>query len=251
MIFMNGVVAMAQSAASGRGRGSSRSRKPSGDFRTSLQKMADFLEQHSCERIELEKLGNQFGIQKRRLSDVVTVLSSIGYCTVVERLHVTHIGMSGVKKWYQVHKIEKNFRDESKELLSFFDGDCTVTLNWLAVAFIDIFGVLEAHQVDLHAAAAFLSRNVKNFKTVLCKLYIISMVLDIIGFLEKESGHHAVRLTKQAADLLDLNDTSPIRTLSIDFLTSRYSEVVEKRRRAYIEAVSQSSSVSQLNFNFT
>lgn len=247
---MNSMVAMNLQQASNIHGTTSRARKPSGDFRTSLEKLVRFLEQHSGEVIDLDKLSNQFGIQRRRLSDVVTILASMGYCTTSERLHITQLGLPNVKKWYKVHKTEKNFRDESKDLQSFFDGDCTVTLNWLTVAFIDIFGILESQQIDLHAAAAFLSRNVKNFKTVLCKLYIISMVLEIVGFLEKESGRHVVRLTKEANDVLDLNK-SPIKTLSIDFLTSRYSECVEKRRRAYIEAASQSSSITHCNFNFT
>lgn len=248
MIYVPNLVAVtAKQAVYGTG---VRTRKPSGDFRSSLQKIVDFLQAHSGEAIDLDKLSNQFKIQRRRLSDVVTILSSISFCSLTERKYVTYLGLSIVKSWYTQHKIEKKFRDESKDLLQYFDGDCTVTLNWLTVAFIDIFGILESQQLDLHGAAAFLSRNIKNFKTVLCKLYIISMVLDIIGFLEKESGRHVVRLTKEGNNVLDIS-SSPMKTLSIDFLTSKYSDCIEKRRRAYVSVACQSPYINHLNFNFT
>jgi hypothetical protein len=119
-----------------------------------------------------------------------------------------------------------------KSLCELFPSDHCVGLPSLTVSFMLLFGAMHIEKLDLREVSCFFSRNTIRYKSTLCKLYQIALILSAIGLIARTSQVCEVKIQPPFAD--ELPEVVSEIPISVELLLNRPSKAGDRisRRRA-------------------
>jgi hypothetical protein len=175
---------------------------------------------------------SKFGFVRRRIYDVVTVLSAIGYCERSSVDSLTWAGSSNVLKTF--YKLQKDAQAGSADLtLDEIVGCQTdVSVAGLTVAFILCFLALQKSRLDIKHVSLYLARHSRRKTTTLGKVYQISHILEAAGVMERSGLPREVGIVSCFFAPIELSEqtkrTAPKSLYSLEALLVHVDPVKER-----------------------
>jgi hypothetical protein len=156
-------------------------------------------------------------IKHRRLYDVINVFTALGCASRVNGDEILWHGRDQIITKLLQAKESMNIARYDVPLASLFPPETSVGLTSLTVSFLMLFPALGTHEIDLREASAFFSRNNQKYKTVLCKLYQIAVILASLGLTNRTENVCQIKVLPPVLRLFD-DHQNP---MSIDNLLNR------------------------------
>jgi hypothetical protein len=197
---------------------------PNTKFRNAVSSVVGELDEHIGEPYSLLRLGKRHHLKVRRLYDVVNVFSAIGCVRRLNGDEIVWIGRDEIIGKLQREKEALGISNADAGLSDLFPPENSVGLTSLTIAFLMLFPALGTHEVDLREASSFFARSTKKYKTVICKLYQIAVILGALGITSKTQNMSEVRILAPLERLLG-DDESPI---SIESLLNRPNDAADQ-----------------------
>jgi hypothetical protein len=154
-------------------------------FRTSIQAFVADAESHLGSEYAISRLLTRFGFQKRRLYDVLCVLSSVGCCEKRSNDAVHWFGQSRILAIFQKLQLDAGVHLPVPTLDSIIGSNDTVSISPLTIQFALCFLVLQMDTLDIRHISRYLSRRTLRHKSTLCKLYQIAHILEAAGIIRR------------------------------------------------------------------
>jgi hypothetical protein len=150
-------------------------------FRTAVQAIVTELEQHPGQSRSIPQLHRRHQIKQRRLCDVINVFTAIGCASRAGVDEIAWNGRNHIFNKLLQHKRSLHIENYATPLASLFPPESSVGLTSLTLAFLMLFPAIRVEIIDLRQASAFFSRDTTKYKTTLCKLYQITLILGALG----------------------------------------------------------------------
>jgi hypothetical protein len=196
------------------------------------------LDGHIGEASSVLGLHKRHQLKTRRLYDVVNVFSAIGCARRLSGDEIVWVGRDEIVAKLQQHKKALGVSNANVTLSHLFPPENSVGLTSLTIALLMLFPALGTREIDLREASSFFARATKKYKTVLCKLYQIAVILGVIGLTNKTQNVCEVRLLQPLESLL-ADDEGP---MSIGKLLNRPNSGLQQykaRRDEYLSFARQ------------
>ena len=146
---------------------------------------------------DLHKTANYIGFHKRRFYDVIHVLDALGCCDKLDADSFKFNGLSCVKgKILQMCQDFDVFNPDKSLSEVLPPEDCTSITDYTKVIIL-CFVAMGIDSLDIKQLSYYLTRNGGRNKTVLCKLYQISQILDAIGIITKTNNISEIYLNER------------------------------------------------------
>jgi hypothetical protein len=212
---------------------------PNTKFRNAASSVVSELDQHIGEPYSILRLHTLQQLKSRRLYDVMNVFSAIGCARRLSREEIVWVGRDAIMAKLQQEKTALGVSNEDVPMSHLFPSENSVGLTSLTIAFLMLFPALGTREIDLREASWFFARTTKKYKTVLCNLYQIAVILGALGLTDKTKNMCEVRMLPPLEPLL-ADDESPI---SIGKLLNRPTDGAGKYkvRRAEYKSFAQRS----------
>ena len=157
---------------------------------------------------DTDELSRAFGINKRRLFDVVGVLNAIG---CVHKIGTSKLVWEGLDKYHSKElEFAKNFGVfDSKVPLSkliFTNEDSSISE--LTNQLLTLFFALNCKTLNIQDVAKFICRDSNNVKKLLSKMYQITHILNSIGFITRTSVYSEIQLNDKYFITMEPNPMS-------------------------------------------
>lgn len=193
----------------------------------------------------LGNLVDDFYIQRRRIYDVMNVMEAIGCSQKMCADVYVWQGCSNVITVLKEAQIKNQINSKEKSVMECIPIESCISMGHLSVSLLLCFMALNTQNLNIKQVALFLARENKRYKTMLCKLYQISHILEAIGIFTKSDKMGELTLDKQFFTVLPLEEQKPApkNIYSIDyFLNSPQDDteqVYRKRRINFLCACQQ------------
>lgn len=158
------------------------------NFRQMIIDFVDYAEKSEKNVHSMTNICHMFNFQKRRLYDVLNVLDVVGAAQktsvdTFEWLYFQNVGLkiAGIKK-----DAFKNLKDNVIE--NAFPNDQCFSMSKLTFLFLNILITSPKRSINLKSEVVKFTKNRKKIKSILCKLYQISHILESAGILSKASN---------------------------------------------------------------
>jgi hypothetical protein len=201
-------------------------------FRNAIHAIVNDLEKDPPRTHSVVHLHRRHQIKRRRLYDVINVFTAVGCATRLGSEEIIWHGRSRI--YSELSRAKETTRvDSSLSLAELFPSDSCVSLSSLTVSFVLLYAALRVEVLDLRKVSAFFSRQVGRYKTTLCKLYQIALILGALEVTERHCNVCEIKLRQAFTQLLyDAPDANP---LSIPNLLNKHGEqkVYEDRRAEF------------------
>jgi hypothetical protein len=127
----------------------------------------------------------------------------------------------------EIHNFDKSLSD-------LFPPDNCVGLPSLTVSFVLLFGALHLDTLDLREVSCFFSRNTIRYKSTLCKLYQIALILGALGVVEKTTNACEVKIHPPfGVELHKPDNGNPLFVDSLLNRPARQGDSISRRRAEY------------------
>lgn len=220
-------------------------------FKQQIQMLVTELDNNKAKEIPLSSLYPKLNVKRRRLYDVINVFTAIG-CS--RKSGVDFLIWNGKSQiiselisQIKSHRI-KNWNLSLDEL---FPVNHCVSLTSLASAFLLLFAALDVDTIDLRTACSFFSRDTNRYKTTLCKMYQIILILSALDIVTKTEKVCKIKLLSPYLECLTESNHEIVPT-SIDFLLNTPSDAkhnsIERRRNDFVESQLKRSVIPEPNF---
>jgi hypothetical protein len=182
---------------------------PNTKFRDAVSSVVNELDEHIGESYSILRLHTRHQLKARRLYDVMNVFSAIGCARRLNGEEIVWVGRDEIIAKLQQEKKALCVSNADVGMSRLFPPEHSVGLTSLTIAFLMLFPALGTREIDLREASSFFARTTKKYKTVLCKLYQIAVILGAIGLTNKTQNMCEIRILPPLEPLLT-NDESPI-----------------------------------------
>jgi hypothetical protein len=177
---------------------------------------------------EMPALQKQYKIKRRRLYDVTNIMSAIGCTEQTGPDTIIWGGIHRILPSLAEHKQLSGITNFQLSLEELFPQSNCVGLASLTVALLMLFPAIGTKTLNLRDVSAFFSRDWQRYKTTLCKLYQITLILGALEITERTEVACEVRLRERFATLVDGHE--PDNPFAIETLLNREKEF--ERRKA-------------------
>jgi hypothetical protein len=175
-------------------------------FRNAASSVVQELEEHIGEPYSISWLHKRHQLKRRRLYDLVNVFSAIGCARRVNGEEIVWFGRGEIMAKLQREKEELGISNAEIGMSTLFPPENSVGLTSLTIAFLMLFPALGTHEIDLRDAGSFFARSTTKYKTVLCKLYQIAVILGALGLTDKTQNMCEVRILPPLEGLLRIDE---------------------------------------------
>jgi hypothetical protein len=172
-------------------------------FRSAVQGIVAELEQHPGKWRSIPQLYRRHKIKQRRLYDVINIFTAIGCASRSGIDEIAWEGRDRILITLAEHKRSLNLEDDTLTLVSLFPPDGSVGLTSLTLAFLMLFPALRVEIIDLREASSFFSRGTNKYKTALCKLYQITLILRALGLTGRTENVCEIKILPPITRLLE------------------------------------------------
>jgi hypothetical protein len=205
---------------------------PNAAFSNSVQALVTNLENDANRVHAVAQFGRKFQVKRRRLYDVINVLTAIGCATRNGASEITWHGMTNSLEHLKQASAEMEIQNLDKSLCDLFPSDHCVGLPSLTLSFILLFSAMRVDKLDLREVSCFFSRSTVRYKSTLCKLYQIALILSAIGLIARTTRVCEVKI--QPPFLEELPEVVSQFPISVEGLLNRPSKAGDRisRRRA-------------------
>jgi hypothetical protein len=119
-------------------------------------------------------------------------------------------------------------------LTALFPPENCVGLSSLTMALLLMFPAMGTFVINLRQISAFFSSDVHRFKTTLCKLYQITLILGALEIVERTTMPCEVRIKPPFTRLvLDDQETNPFAIRNLLIQTNDYQQAINQRRAEF------------------
>jgi hypothetical protein len=188
-------------------------------FRTTIQTMVADLDRVPNRAHEIPSIYQKYQVKRRRLYDVVNVFLALGCATRGGVDELVWHGRSRIFAELREEKARLGIENYAIPLSQIFQPDSGLSLTWLTSAFLLLFSAVQVEILDLRKVSAFFSKESGRYKSTLCKLYQIALILGALGITERTENPCEVKILEPFAQLLLGNDRG--NPLSIAKLLNR------------------------------
>jgi hypothetical protein len=213
------------------------------EFRSSIQALVMQLERDTTKPHSIPQFCRRFQVKRRRLYDVINVFTAIG-CATREGLDaLMWHGRDQALTFLKEASGEMQIQNPDKTLGELFPTDRCVALPSLTVSYMLLFGALQVETLDLRHVSSFFSRDTVRYKSTLCKLYQITLILGAMEMVQRTPNVCEVKI--QSPFGRELAEVEYINPMAIERLLNRPSKAgdsVTKRMaefRRYAKACQQ------------
>jgi len=202
-------------------------------FRAAILAVVNDLDRNASRAASIPQICRRHQIKRRRLYDVINVFTAIGCASrgVMDDL-VWH-GRDRISSELQRARDSLGVTNPTISLASMFPVDNCVSLSTLTTSFLLLFTAIQVDILDLRRVSSFFSRETARYKTTLCKLYQITLILNSLSITERTDNVCEIRLLAPYTDLLKYEaDPNP---LAITNLLNRPGRqcAIEQRRQEF------------------
>jgi hypothetical protein len=195
-------------------------------FATVIHSIVHELDNDRGRRFSPQLLAKRHSINRRRLYDLTNIVTVVGCATgTVDDL--TWNGLNMILPRVLHEKQEAHIDNYQLPLSVLFPPDKGVGFASLTTALLMIFPAIGTEVLNPHDVSAFLSRATRRYKTTLCQLYQITLILCTLAVTERTSTSCEVQLRAPFTLLLE-DMTNP---MAIENLVNRPSTGAEFRQR--------------------
>ena len=193
------------------------------------------------EKYDIRETSNKMGFKQRRFYDVVNVLDTMECCPKLDNESFLWIGMNEVRQTIEKFSNSRGAFLVDYPISSVIPSTGNISIPRITEDFILTFIALEKKFLNIIDIAKYMSRNNDRIKTTRCKLYQVSVVLELSGIIRKTSNTSEFRLDDNyfiSASSVMNQSSDP---LSINTLLSRnppfVNATIAKRRKDFERAV--------------
>jgi hypothetical protein len=171
-------------------------------FRKAIQSMVAELDQDPNRLHEIPQIYQQYQVKRRRLYDIINVFIALGCATRSGFDQLLWQGRSRILATLREEKMRIGIDNNRVSLSRLFEPDNCVGLTSLTTSFLLLFAAVRMETLDLRKVSAFFSRHTGRYKSTLCKLYQISLILGALGITERTDKICEVKLLSPFTQLL-------------------------------------------------
>jgi hypothetical protein len=197
-------------------------------FRTEIQSLVSDLDQASERVHSFASLHEHYQLRRRRLYDIIHVFLALG---CVSRQGIDGLMWHGRRRIFTELRAEKNrlgIDNYSIRLSMLFPCEVSRDLRSLTSALLLLFAALKTEPLDLRKVSGFFSRETDGYRSTLCKLYQIALILGALGITEKGDNVCEIKLLSPFTQLL--RDDAEENPLAITNLLNRPSRPLIEAR---------------------
>jgi hypothetical protein len=208
--------------------------RPRSEFESAIRAIIAELDEHPDHSYAIAGLHRRHQIKRRRLYDLLNVFSAIGCATRFGTQEIVWHGRDRIFPELLKHKQTTGLDNGALTLAALFPSDTSLSLPSLTVSFLLLFPALQVEVIDLRKASSFFSREGGKYKTTLCKLYQIALVLGTLNITERSPNVCEIRiLPPLAAFLREVPDPNPFAIPNLLNRSADQSTVAEHRRAEF------------------
>jgi hypothetical protein len=195
----------------------------------------------------MAELHQKFQVKRRRLYDVTNILIVLGAAGRPSAEEITWIGEDRILPCLFKQKQMMNIMNLDIPFSVLFPQSNCVSFTTLTMAILMMFPALGTERLNLRDISAFFSRDVQRYKTTICKLYQITLILSALGIMQRTENPCEVKLIPPYNDLLT-DDSLSKNPMSLPRLLSRPSwptDLMNGRRAEFKEACREYEALKQ------
>jgi hypothetical protein len=214
-------------------------------FRSSIQAFVRVAESVGPSEYPIASLLGDFGFQKRRMYDVVSVVSAIGCC---QKISIDSIFWNGLSKVSStLLKIQSDLGADlpTTPLDQIIRSENNVSISRLTIGFVLCFLALREPILEIKQISRYLSRRTGRHKSTLCKLYQIAHILEATGIIHRSLVPGQLTMVDRFFTPIELkklqdepNSRSPYAIGSILNHSDPRDEIVYQKRKSEFSAES-------------
>lgn len=189
-------------------------------FKKEIKHFVEELDAKPTKKVSIGSINLKLHAKRRRLYDVINVLAAVGCVTRSGSNDLFWNGKKQIVNELIFQKKQCKIDDWSLTLEDLFPADKYVSLASLTIAFLLLFPALDVNAIDLKTTCIFFSRNTNRYKTTLCKLYQIILILSALDIVCKSNNARQIYLLSPYRECL-LDDKINTGPESIEFLLNR------------------------------
>lgn len=164
------------------------------EFSNSIQALVNQLEREPETAHSIPQFCRKFQVKRRRLYDVINVFTAIGCATRHGVDAIMWHGRAHALEFLTETSRQMEVQNPEKTLCELFPAEKCVGLPSLTVSFVFLFGAMQVETLDLREVSSFFSRETVRYKSTLCKLYQITLILGAIGVIQRTTNVCEVKI---------------------------------------------------------
>jgi hypothetical protein len=188
-------------------------------FRTTIQTIVADLDGDPSRAHEMPHLYQKYQIKRRRFYDVINVFLALGCATRGGFEELVWHGRSRIFTELREAKARLGIDNYALPLSQIFPPESCVSITSLTSGFLLLFAAVQTETLDLRKVSAFFARETDRYKSTLCKMYQIALILGALGITERTENQCEVRLLPPFTQLLTNRDRG--HPLAIENLLNR------------------------------
>jgi hypothetical protein len=195
----------------------------------------------------MAELHQQFQFKRRRLYDVTNILIILGAAVRSGFEEIRWLGQGAILPCLVRHKQAMDVMNRAIPLWVLFPPDNCVSFATLAMAVLMMFPAVGTERLSLRDISAFFSRDTQRYKTTICKLYQITVILCALGIVQRTESPSEVRLMPPYTCLL-ADDPVGGNPMSMSRLLSRPSwgaDLMDRRKVEFRDACGEYNPAQQ------
>jgi hypothetical protein len=207
-------------------------------FDTLVQVLVAEIQECPQKTQSMDELHHRFQVKRRRLYDVTNILIVLGAAARSNAEEITWLGEDQILPSLLKQKQAMNVMNLQIPLSVLFPRDNCVSFTTLAMAVLMMFPAIGTERLNLRDISAFFSRDTQRYKTTICKLYQITLILGALGIMQRTENPCEVKIIQPYTDLL-MDGTLNNNPMALSRLLSRPSwsaDIMKDRRREFKEA---------------
>jgi hypothetical protein len=200
-------------------------------FTSTIRAIIAELEQRPNSLHSIQFLYQHHQIKRRRLYDVTNILTTIGCASRSGPDFIEWHGVGGVLPWLLREKRDCDISNYRLSLATLFPLANGVGLASLTKSLLLIFPAIGQDVLNLRNVSAFFSRDIQRYKTTLCKLYQITLILGALDITGRTENPCEVRMKPPFTRVLEEDPKqSPLTIASLLNGPNPNEEALEARR---------------------
>ena len=166
-------------------------------FTESLKNFYNLCETSRKNHFEISKLISKLGFKKRRFYDVINVFETLGICCKLSSNLIEWKGIDYAFQSIEQIALDHGVFNADNTLGDIVENDDSIAISTLTECLINCFLALQKQNLDIKEISNFIARNTGREKTVLCKLYQIVQILQVLGIITKTDIRSQFRMNNK------------------------------------------------------
>jgi hypothetical protein len=217
-------------------------------LRSAIQKIMNDLDNDPNRMHSIPQIYRKHQVKRRPLCDIINVFTAIGCATRSGVDELVWHGRDQIFPELLRARNSLNVQGSQTSLSSMFPIDNSVGLSSLTTSFILMFTAMQVDVLDLRIVSSFFSRSTSRYKTTLCKLYQVALILNVLDITGRTENVCEIRLLPPFTRLLTNDDDNPLALRNLLNRPTPMDGNIEARRKEY-HAYAAKSSVLRSEFS--